>query len=165
MMKTVKWWQSYDYELFKMVMWHCRAIWQLNNKLYALGISRDPSLICIDQDITAWQQWASCQIRKIADAHVPGMPGKRSRNASRHVRHARTVKHAGVANYWFPLNLAVWKKRSRHPRRMRIPQIYVSGKRPMIQMIGDHGQKWLRFPWLCHVCATWFCESCDLNFA
>ena len=54
---------------------------------------------------TGWP-WASCQIRKIADAHAPGVSGtfspatagKRSRHASRHVRHARAVMHAGVDN-------------------------------------------------------------------
>ena len=46
--------------------------------------------------------WASCQIRKIAGAHAmnvfPATAGKRSRHASRHVRHARAVMHAGIAN-------------------------------------------------------------------
>ena len=35
----------------------------------------------------------------IADAHAPGTTaGKRSRHASRHVRDARAVMHAGIAN-------------------------------------------------------------------
>ena len=49
--------------------------------------------------------WASYRIRQIAGAHAPGMPGifsppagKRSRHASRHVRDARAVMHAGIAN-------------------------------------------------------------------
>ena len=33
----------------------------------------------------------------------PVTAGKRSRHASRHVRHARAVMHAGIANYRFPL--------------------------------------------------------------
>ena len=33
-------------------------------------------------------------------------PGERSRHASRHVRHVRTVMHAGIAKLWFPLKSA-----------------------------------------------------------
>ena len=51
----------------------------------------------------------------------------RSRHASRHVRHARAVMHAGIANP------RCRGKRSRHSRRMRNPQFYVSGKRPMVE--------------------------------
>ena len=72
--------------------------------------------------------------------HAPGMPGtfsppptsketasQRSRHASRHVRHARVVMHVGIAH-------SRWRgKRSRHSRRMRNPQFYVSGKRPMAE--------------------------------
>ena len=75
---------------------------------------------------------------KLRVVHAPGMPGtfspspnskgtdnKRSRNASRHVRHARAVMQVGIANPW-------WRgKRSRHSRCMRNPQFYISGKRPM----------------------------------
>ena len=70
---------------------------------------------------------------KLRVAHAPGMPGttskvtvsKRSRHASRHVRHARAVMHVGIAN-------PRWRgKRTRHSRRMRNPQFYVSGKRSM----------------------------------
>ena len=58
--------------------------------------------------------WASCQMRKIAGAHAPGTPGtffpatacKRSRHASGHVRDARAVMHAGIANWRFPLKSA-----------------------------------------------------------
>ena len=96
-----------------------------------------------DTDTVIWKlavmAWASYQIRKIAVAHAPGMPGtfspppssketasKRSRHASRHVRHARAVMHVGIAN-------PRWRgKRSRHSGRMRNPQFYVSGKRPMV---------------------------------
>ena len=49
----------------------------------------------------------------------------RSRQASRHVRHASVVMHVGIAN-------PQWRgKRSRHFRRMRNPQIYVSGKKAL----------------------------------
>ena len=64
---------------------------------------------------------------KLRVAHAPGMlgtfppaptskktAGKRSRHASRHVRHARAVMHVGIAYLG-------WRgKRSRHSRRMRI---------------------------------------------
>ena len=36
----------------------------------------------------------------------PVTAGKRSRHASRHVRHARAVMHAGIANLRFPFQLA-----------------------------------------------------------
>ena len=75
---------------------------------------------------------------KLLVAHAPGMPGTfspppisketasyRSRHTSRHVCHARAVMHVGIAN---PRWRGKW---SRHPRRMRNPQFYVSGKRPM----------------------------------
>ena len=50
--------------------------------------------------------WASYQIRKIVGAHAPLMPGtfsppplvKRSRHAPRHVRDARAVMHAAIAD-------------------------------------------------------------------
>ena len=71
-------------------------------------------------------------------AHATGMPGtlsppltsketasSRSRHAPRHMRHARGVMHVGIAN---PQRRG---KRSRHSRRMRSPQFYVSGKRPI----------------------------------
>ena len=75
---------------------------------------------------------------KLRVAHAAGMPetfsppptsketaSYRSEHASRHVRHARAVMHAGIAN-------PRWRgKRSRHSRRMHNPQFYVSGKRPM----------------------------------
>ena len=42
-----------------------------------------------------------------------------------HVRHVRAVMHVGIAKQ-------LWRgKRSRHSRRMRNPQLCVSGKRPM----------------------------------
>ena len=75
---------------------------------------------------------------KLRIAHAADMPGtfsspptsketvsKWSRHASRHVRDARAVMHVGIAN-------PRWRgKCSRHFRRMRNPQFYVSGKRPI----------------------------------
>ena len=82
--------------------------------------------------------WASCQIWKIAGCACAGNAGnvfppptsketttKRSRHASRHVRHARAVMHVGIAK-------PRWRgKRSWHSRCIRNPQFYVSGKRPI----------------------------------
>ena len=51
---------------------------------------------------------------------------ERSRHASRLVRDALAVMHAWIANP------RCRGKRSRHSRRMRNPQFYVSGKRPML---------------------------------
>ena len=70
-------------------------------------------------------------MRRECQEHFPHHEGKRSWHASRHVRDARAVLHAGIANWRFPLKSAVGGKRSRHSRRMRNPQFYVSGKRPM----------------------------------
>ena len=69
---------------------------------------------------------------KLQVADAPGMSGtfspvtagKPSRHPSRHVRNAGAVMHAGR------FLLSRWRgKRSRHSRRMRNPQFYVSGKR------------------------------------
>ena len=83
---------------------------------------------------------------KLLVAHAPGMPGtfsppptsketasQRSRHASRHVRPARAVMHVRIAD-------PRWRgRRSRHFRRMRNTQFYVSGKRP----IGKTNLHWL----------------------
>ena len=72
-------------------------------------------------------------------AHAPGMLGMffppptlketisyRSRHASLHMRHARAVMYVGIAHpRW-------WGNRSRQSQRMRNPQFYVSGKRPIV---------------------------------
>ena len=59
-----------------------------------------------NRPIAQIEQWASCQISKIAGWAcagnagnvTPSTAGKRSRHASRHVRHARAVMHAGIVN-------------------------------------------------------------------
>ena len=73
--------------------------------------------------------WASCQICKIAGCArsvnagnvFPAAAHLRSRQASRHVRDARAVMHAGITNKRFPLK-SVLEQRSQHSRRMRNPQ-------------------------------------------
>ena len=83
--------------------------------------------------------WTSYQISKIAGCACAGNAGnvfpntdfketasQRSRHASRHVRHAHTVMHVGIANPW-------WRgKGSQHYRRMRNPHFCVSDKRSML---------------------------------
>ena len=82
---------------------------------------------------------------KLRFAHAPGILGTfspsptskrtaslRSRHTSRHVRHARAVMAVGIA-------IPCWRgKRSRHSRRMRNPQFYVSGKRSMDDYTDDY---------------------------
>ena len=74
---------------------------------------------------------------KLKAAHAPGMLGTfsspptsketsyRPRHASQHVRYARAVMHVGIAN------LRWLGKCSQHSRRLRNPQVYVSGERSM----------------------------------
>ena len=82
--------------------------------------------------------WASCQIRKIpgyafarnAGNVFPATADKRSRHASRHVHHARAAMHDGIANWRLSLK-SVAGETFQHSRRLRNPQFYVSGTRPM----------------------------------
>ena len=83
---------------------------------------------------------------KLWVAHVPGIPvtfpppstsketaSSRSRHASRHVRDARAVMHVGIANLR-------WRgKRSRHSRRMRNLQCYLSDRRSMVVTVESFG--------------------------
>ena len=64
----------------------------------------------------------------------PASTVKRSQHASRHVRDARVLMHAGIANWQLPLE-SVAGKRSRHSRRMRNPQVCVSGKKAISEQI------------------------------
>ena len=73
--------------------------------------------------------WASCQIRQIAGAHAPGMPGTFSpppRISNTDMHHGTCVTHV---SWCMPGSLTpgfLWirpgGKRSRHSRRMRNPQ-------------------------------------------
>ena len=66
-----------------------------------------------------WMLWHGplAKYAKLRVAHAPGMPGtsfpatagQRSRHASRHVRDARAVMHAGIAKYRFPFKSVVVK--------------------------------------------------------
>ena len=82
--------------------------------------------------------WASCQIRKIAGAHAPGMPGTFSlppRVSDPDMHHDTCVTHVPWCMPGSLTSSLLWSrrqgKRSRHSRRMRNPQFYVSGKRLM----------------------------------
>ena len=114
-----------------------------------LGIDIDMTLKCKNKpDYNGLDLLSQCNIPYLSP-HGPltrytilwvsqplGMPGTfsppptskgtaSSRHASRHVCHARAVMHVGIANP------RLWGKRSRHSRRMRNPQFYVTGKRPI----------------------------------
>ena len=82
--------------------------------------------------------WASYQMRKIAGAHAPGIPGTFSpqpRVSYPDMHHGTCVTHVP---WCMPGSLTsdfLWSqprgKPSRHSRRMRNSQFYVYGKRPM----------------------------------
>ena len=81
--------------------------------------------------------WASCQIRKIAGCACAGLPGTFSppRVSDPIMHHGTCVTHVP---WCMPGSLSsgfLWswwrKKRSRHSRRMRNAQFYISGKRSM----------------------------------
>ena len=64
--------------------------------------------------ILPWASYQTCKIAGCACAGnagnvFPASAGWRSRHASRHVRHARAVMHAGIANWWFPLKSVAGK--------------------------------------------------------
>ena len=82
--------------------------------------------------------WASCQIRKIAYAHAPGMPGTFSPPpwvSDPDMHHGTCVTHVPWCMPGSLTSSFLWirrrGKRSRHSRRMRNLQFYISGKRPM----------------------------------
>ena len=87
------------------------------------------------------QRWAFCQIRKIARCACaenarnvfPATSSKRSRHASRYVKHVPWCM-PGLQTSGFLWSR--WRgKRSRHSRRKRNPQTYVTGKRPMANIL------------------------------
>ena len=82
--------------------------------------------------------WASYQTRTIGIAHAPGIPGtfspprlhRKPLVSDPGMHHGTCVSHVP----WCMSGLLTrygGKKRSRHSRRMRNPQLYVSGKRAM----------------------------------
>ena len=105
--------------------------------------------------------WASCQIRKIAGAHAPGMPGTFSPSPQvsyPDMHHGTCVTHVpwcmpGSLTSGFLWNR--WRgKRSRHSRRMRNLQFYVSGKRPMVLDIRAFWRSHAKNSHGCHIIDT-----------
>ena len=101
--------------------------------------------------------WASCQIRKIAGAHAPGMPGTFSPSpqvSDPDMHHDTCVTHVPLCMPGSLTSSFLWNrrrgKRSRHSRRMRNLQFYVSGKRPMgewLHFTWNHSCNYISIPW------------------
>ena len=79
---------------------------------------------------------------KLRVAHAPGMPGTFSpspRVSDPDMQHGTCARHVPWCMPGSPTTGFLWNqwrgKRSRHSRRMYNPQFYVSGKRPMAQVI------------------------------
>ena len=96
------------------------------------------SIFSEKQKTILYPLWASCQIRNIAGAHEPGMPGTFSppqRVSDPDMHHGTCVTHVprrmtgSLTSDFFEVGGG--RKRSRYSRRMRNLQIYVYGKRPM----------------------------------
>ena len=75
---------------------------------------------------------------KLRVAHAPGMPGTFSpplRVSDPDMHHGTCVTHVPWCMPWSLTSSFLWNqwrgKRSQHSRRMRHPQFYVSGKRPI----------------------------------
>ena len=107
-------------------------------------------------EVTRKDIWASQQMRKITVAHASGMQGTFS-PPPRVSDHGTCVTHVP---WCMPESLygtflcSRWRgKRSRHYRRMRNPQFYISGKRPMdhtnLVGAGDKGTVKLSTIWMC----------------
>ena len=109
---------------------HICIIWNVNGVLPCV-----PPVLGTERKMS----WASCQISKIAGAHAPGMPGTFSpppRVSDSDMHHGTCVTHVP---WCIPGSLTrgfLWIRRrgnlSRHSRRMRNPQFYISGKRPKL---------------------------------
>ena len=96
--------------------------------------------------VTTWKRFSHycphgplARYAKLRVVHTPGMPGTfspRPRVSDPDMHHGTCVTHVpwcmlGSLTSGFPLK-SMAGKRSRHSRRMRNPQFYVSGKRPMV---------------------------------
>ena len=91
-----------------------------------------------DNDLTTPIHGPLARYAKLRDAHAPGMPGTFSpplRISDPDMHHGTCVTHVP---WCIPGSLTsgfLWsrwrRKRSRHSMRMRNPQFYLSGKRPM----------------------------------
>ena len=117
-------------------------LFELLQKCYLDNLMMISWMICLDNTyvrlVCVRASWASCQIRKIAGAHAPRMPGTFSPSpqvSDPDMHHGTCVTHVP---WCMPGSLTSGSfeiggggKRSLHSRRMRNLQFYVSGKRPM----------------------------------
>ena len=102
-------------------------------------------VVCLSQfrewNMYSPMSWASYQIPKIEGCACAGNTGNVFCHrglpiptciTELYVRDARAVMHTGIPLTSCFLISWWWGKHSRHSRRMRKPQFYVSGKRPII---------------------------------
>ena len=80
-------------------------------------------------------QWASCQIHKIAGCACPGnagnvFPRHRGLAIPTCVTHVPWCMSGSLTSVFLLKSVA--GERSRHSQRMRNPQFYISGKRPIV---------------------------------
>ena len=88
-----------------------------SNAFMVITLSRYKTTREVITHITSSTEWASYQIRKIegcvcawnAENVSTATAGSRTGHASRHVRDARVVMHAGIANQWFPFKSVAGK--------------------------------------------------------
>ena len=95
-------------------------------------------LCCTPEMLTMSCQWAFTRYVKLRVVHATGMPGKfflPPRISDPDMHHDTSVTHVPWCMPGSLTSSFLWSrwrgKRSRHPRRMRDSQFYVSGKRPM----------------------------------
>ena len=96
---------------------------------------------------------------KLRVAHAPGMPGTFSpplRVSDPHMHHGTCAKHVPRCMPGYLISGFLWSrwrgKRSRHSRRMRNPQFFVYGKRPMrvaFKHLHDQVDKWYTLQYIC----------------
>ena len=128
---------------------HAMITW-MDTTALAFRVSKETDVkpVCHVQYYEHFTAWPLTRYVKSRVAHAPGKPGTfsplptsketaswQSRHAPRHVRDARAVR-VRIAN-------PRWRwKRSRHSRRMRNPQFYVSGKRPVEGVCNPESHSW-----------------------
>ena len=121
---------------------YCHNVYGINLLIYCSHLGNGTKYVEVHLNSLAYLNFLArmpnTRYVKLRVVHAPGMPGTfypatdfkgnrqlATRYVSRHVRD-------GVA---YPQ----WRgKRSRHSRRMRNPQFYVSGKRPVVIWISEH---------------------------
>ena len=111
-------------------IWVCCCILLHSKKSWFISLRR----------LASWNQWASWQVRKIAGCACAGNAGTFSppqRINDPDMHHGTYVTHVLWCVPGSLTSIFLWsrcrEKCSRHSRRTRNPQFYVSGKRPMVQ--------------------------------